>query len=254
MRLYSSIGHEDYRPCDYLKARQARLEYFLADCVSSEEFEILLSQGWRKFSYFYFRPACYPCFECKPVRILAQEFEPSKSQRRLLRKNNHLQVAFGPLRYSKEVYAIYQDHSWNRFGKSTTEREFLQMYYQPSCPSLQSEYYLDDELIAVGFLDRSSLGLSSCYFIYKSSYARFGLGIYSVLAETQCAAFLNLKYYYLGYYIASNHHMAYKNRFYPHEIFDWRQRTWMRQEKIRCPIGTGLELREEQRRCVDDFL
>lgn len=236
----SPLHLENFRPCGYIPGLRARFLYFYSYQLGGKELEHFLALGWRKFNYVYFRPYCGPCSRCIPIRILAREFTASKSQRRLLRKNSQIQVKFGPLSFSEKVYQVYREHSLARFQQDTTVEEFFQTHYFASCPVLQSEYYLGDELIAVGFLDRSSRALSSSYFVYRPSYSHLSLGIYSVLAETQFAASLGLDYYYLGYYIAKNHHMAYKNRFYPYEIFEWDNWSWKRCDK-QSPLFTPTE-------------
>jgi arginyl-tRNA--protein-N-Asp/Glu arginylyltransferase len=37
-----------------------------------------------------------------------------------------------------------------------------------------------------------------------------------------------LRYYYLGYYVKENHFMAYKIRYRPYEMYDWKQKKWFR--------------------------
>lgn len=228
MIIYQNIKWSDLETCAYLPDRRWRFEYFFARKVTAPELEALLASGWRKFGIYYFRIACPDCRECRPIRVLSNELLLSKSQRRVMRKNRNTQVHFGPLRHSPEIYQIYCDHSWNRFRQHSSLEEFLRAHYYKSCPGLQAEYYLDDKLIAVGFLDRSDQGLSSSYLVYKTDFAHLSLGTYSVIIETQYAQKLNLRHYYLGYYIAPNAHMAYKNRFYNHEMFDWQHKVWQK--------------------------
>jgi arginine-tRNA-protein transferase len=119
----------------------------------------------------------------------------------------------------------------NRFGKESDPDEFIAAFYTPSCPTMQSEYYRNGELIAVGFIDISSSGLSSVYFAYKTSSEPLRLGTYSILREVEYAASRGLKYYYLGYYIEENRRMEYKGHFHPHEKYDWSSRRWNREFK-----------------------
>jgi arginine-tRNA-protein transferase len=209
----------------------AQNEYFVADGLNKEDLEKKLANGWRKFGYFYFRPRCPLCQKCQPIRVLAQKFQPSKSQKRVIKKNSDTKVIFQDLEFRPEIFEIYKDHSWNRFQEKPSLKEFLMAHYYPSCPTMQSEYYIDDTLAAVGFLDISSKGLSSCYFIYRDTYKDYRLGFYSVIAEIQQAAKMGLSYYYLGYYIQENHSMSYKNRFFPHEIMDWKNKQWFEYHK-----------------------
>lgn len=217
-----------FSPCSYLPRCNWRFEYFFAFNVTGGELSSLLAAGWRKFGPYYFRPDCATCRACVPLRLLAGEFRPTKSQRRVRRKGEGIRMEIRELRFRDEIFDIYRDHSLHRFGREADEEEFNSTFYTPSCPGVQSEYYLDDELFAVGFLDMSSDALSSAYFIYRTGYLRLSPGIFSICSETEYAARAGLRYYYLGYHVRENHSMAYKDRFFPHETYDWGTGQWLR--------------------------
>lgn len=216
-----------FSECSYIPDELWRYEYFFALQLDGDELEEFLSKGWRKFGAYYFRPKCGGCTKCIPLRVLVNEFKPSRSQRRVLRKGADIRVEFAPLKYRDDVYEIYSDHSLNRFNRETEKEEFISTFYTESCPSLQSEYYLNGRLIAVGFLDISSRSLSSVYFIYKTEFEDYSPGVLSVISEIEYARSIGLEYYYLGYYINENRSMSYKNRFHPHELFDWESKKWI---------------------------
>jgi len=226
MTLLQEPQLSPWAPCAYLPDRNCRFEYFFAYDLTGAELEELFCRGWRKFGEYYFRPNCGDCRRCVPIRVLAGEFTPTRSQRRVMRRCSEIEVRFNELEYRDEIFEIYRDHSLNRFGKESEENDFFAAFYTRSCPTLQSEYFLDNELIAVGFIDISSRGLSSVYYIYRTSFEKYRLGTYSVMREAEHAAYLGLKYYYLGYYIEENPRMAYKGHFHPHETFDWTRETW----------------------------
>lgn len=216
-------------PCSYLEGKQSRTELFLSrEKLDAPTLEYYLSRGWRKFGQEFFRPVCVGCQACVPLRVLAQEFKPSKSQRRIKKQNHDLSVQFNSLTYRPEIYQIYLDHTKRFPQEPLSEQHFFYTFFMPSCPSLQSEYYLDGKLIAVGFLDVSSKSFSSVYFIYHNHLQHRKLGIFSILKEIEYAKNLGLDYYYLGFYIAENQRMAYKNQFTPHEKMDWKNDTWTR--------------------------
>lgn len=216
----------DSAPCPYLPDRLMRYEYFFAMAVGAPDLEKLLAAGWRKFGYYYFRPSCDGCRQCIPVRIPVEEFSPSKSQRRTLRKNADVQVEFRELMFTEEVYQIYFEHSISRFGEASDLDDFLFSFYQQSCPAMQSEYYIDDELKAVGFLDVSSMGISTVYFIYRNDITRRGPGIFSILREIEFTRSMGLPYYYLGYYVPGCSRMEYKSGFKPLEAYSWDNEKW----------------------------
>jgi leucyl-tRNA---protein transferase len=234
MNLFQSPQLDELAPCPYLPDRQKQCEFFLAGQVSATEIDTLLAAGWRKFGYYFFRPVCPDCHRCTPLRVPVAEFAPSRSQRRLLKTGSALHMTFGPLRPSPRAYAIFRDHSLLRFGQATTIEEFIATFYQPSCPALQSELYLGEELIGVGFLDRGVDSLSSVYFCFDPLHASLQPGTFSILGEIAHAARLGLRYYYLGYYVPGCPSMIYKDHFRPRQHFSWQERLWRR---VAAPPG-----------------
>ena len=75
--------------CPYLPGRMVRNEHFCAMDLNGEELGDYLQTGWRKFGIYYFRPVCDNCKACTPLRVLANDFHASRSQRKVLNKNNN---------------------------------------------------------------------------------------------------------------------------------------------------------------------
>jgi len=212
--------------CSYLPEEISRNYFFHAKWVEENELDELLVAGWRRFATYYFRPECVGCYKCQPIRLPVNDVVLSKSQRKIYRKNNDVRVVFKPKTYSEQIYKLYLKHS-ERFNQTSTEDDFIQVHYTDSCRSFQSEYYIEDTCVAVGFLDQSSDGLSSSYFFYDTDYKYRSLGFFSIMKEIEECKRLGLPFYYLGYYIEENHFMSYKNSFYPHQIMDWKTGEWM---------------------------
>lgn len=213
--------------CPYLTGVESRLEFFLASSLDENELDELLCKGWRKFGYFFFRPVCSECLKCVPIRVRADMFTHSKNQKKLIKRNKNIKVKFGPIKYSDDAYRIYCDHSLNRFSQDSDIETFLFNFYSPSSLAFQSEYYFEDQLIGVGYLDRSGEALNSVYFSFDTSFSNLSLGAFSILKEIEYAASLNKKHYYLGYYIDENKRMRYKNRYFPNEKYDWNKEQWI---------------------------
>lgn len=218
---------DDLSPCPYLPEKKKQYEYFLAHNLNEQEISYLLSEGWRKFGIYFFRTSCPDCRNCIPLRVPTADFSPSKSQRRNLKKNENIVVKFGQPQFNYRAYEIYEAHSKTRFSQDCDMELFIQNFYTPSCPGLQSEYYLDDKLIGVGFLDRGVDCLSSIYFVFDPEYEQMGLGTLSILKEIEHAHTLGLTYYYLGYYVAACDRMSYKDRFRPRQHYDWVTEEWV---------------------------
>ena len=92
---------EDKTECGYFSDREAEniltnMKYLDSslpagklDCIF---YERLLQQGFRRYSSLVYHTKCQNCHECIPIRIHAKEFVSSKSQRRILRKNQDVKV------------------------------------------------------------------------------------------------------------------------------------------------------------------
>lgn len=225
--------------CPYLPQEFSRHEFMLASSLSPTEWEELLSHGWRKFGVYFFRPSCRACQQCTPLRVDVKNFEKSRSQKRVWNKNQDLTVKFEERKYRPEIFHLYKLHSQQRFQQSPedlgSEGDFWQNHYFPSTDGLQSEYYYQDQLIAVGLLDRSAKGLSSSYFIFDPKFEKRSLGVYGALAEIQWASQQGLEYYYLGYWIEKSDKMKYKSQFSPHQLFDWNQKKWINEKNFPSP-------------------
>ena len=226
MILHRELNIGELSLCPYLPDKKKQIRYFLASELNESDISFLLAKGWRKFGVYFFQPSCPDCSECIPVRVLCDGFKPSKSQRRNLKKNSNIYVVFGPLKYSERAFEIYKDHSKQRFSQECNLEEFISGFFSPSVPSLQSEYYLDGELIGLGFLDKGEDCLSSVYFIYDTKFSHLGLGTFSILKEIEHTQMLGLKYYCLGYYVQECQRMAYKNNFRPREHYNWLEDKW----------------------------
>jgi len=218
MKILSMPIISEADQCPYLKEERFRQEYFAGIDLDSRQFQSLLDQRWRRFGTVFFRPVCPGCRKCLPIRVVADSFSPSKSQRRILRKNRDTEVVFRSLEFREEFYYIYEKHSLEKFGQKTSREEFRRNFYNPGVPSFQSEYYINGKPAGFGILDQSWNGLSSVYFCYDPRYSEYGLGTFSVLREIQATLETGLQYYYLGYYIQDSPKMSYKGRFRPHEF------------------------------------
>jgi arginyl-tRNA--protein-N-Asp/Glu arginylyltransferase len=217
----------EFMQCAYLPEKKLRFAYTFLSELNEEEIDLYLSSGWRKFGIYYFKPACGDCSDCIPIRVVVDDFVPSKSQRRVLRKGSLIDVKFSNLNYKEEIYNIYKTHSEVKFNKETDMEDFISSFYNPSCPTIQSEYYLDGKLFAIGFIDVSSEALSSIYFAYYPDFEKYSPGTLSVLKEIEFAKTSGFKFYYLGYYVEKNKSMSYKNRFFPNEKYSWERGLWV---------------------------
>lgn len=213
--------------CPYIEGGKFTQEYFYAYDLNEKEFDQFLSTGWRRFGLFFFRPSCVHCQSCIPLRVSTTRFSPTKSQRRVLKKNSETSIRLSPPEYRDEIFEIYKKHSKVKFGQDSTLAHFKDSFFRQAVPSVQSEYYIDGKLVALGFLDISSKALSSVYFIYDPDFSEYSLGNFSIMKEIEISRELGIEYYNLGYWIEENKKMSYKGKFSPYQTYHWDKKVWM---------------------------
>ncbi|CAL1682933.1 unnamed protein product [Lasius platythorax] len=89
--------------------------------------------------------------------------------------------------------------------------------------TFHEQYWLDNELIAIGVIDILPSCISSVYFVYDPAYSQLSLGTFSSLREVYLTRQLNkvasdLKYYYMGFYIHTCPKMRYKAKMRPSKL------------------------------------
>lgn len=228
MLVYGLPRNTPPKECPYLEREVQSLSVFWATEISASETDELLSMGWRKFGEMNFRPNCGLCQKCTPLRVKTLEFFPSKSQRRIFKKNHDITHKFADLVYDKSYFDLYLAHSKSRFNKDALENEseFKESFFKFTGQQMMSLFYLADKLVAFGILEVGNTGLSSVYFVFDPEFHERNLGTYGALIEIEYAKNKNLSYYYLGYWIAENQSLNYKANFKPYEIFDWNTKIW----------------------------
>jgi len=205
--------------CSYLPGRSARDRAFIADAMPPLLYHRLLEQGYRRSGRIYYKPDCAGCKACEPMRVRTASFRPSRSQRRVWRKNADLRVETNEPIASEDRHALFvryleDQHDGTMSGDYDAFRAFL---YDTQVDTVEVSYWLDDALVGVGILDQCPLSLSTVYFYFDPDHGHRSLGVYSTLWEIAHARQREIPYYYLGYYIRDAATMNYKARFRPHE-------------------------------------
>lgn len=217
---------ETKSPCPYINGQTFTSENYQFEDVGPEDIDELLARGYRHFGKYFFRPVCEQCHRCLPVRIPVADFCFSRNAKRLFRKNAHFTIRFinKPVA-SKEKFALYKKHK-KRFSEEYTDIEsadesyeiFIQSFYTNFTFSKILEIYDGDRLISVTHLDEGKDSLSAIYCYYDTDYLHYSPGKYSIYRGIEYAQEIGKRYYYLGYYISENNHMAYKGQYKPNEI------------------------------------
>ena len=74
-------------PCPYLPGQEERKVFtHLVGERAAELNDLLTHGGFRRSQSIAYRPACETCRACVSVRVVAEDFRPTRSMRRMLRE------------------------------------------------------------------------------------------------------------------------------------------------------------------------
>nr|WP_255536416.1 arginyltransferase [Pacificimonas pallii] len=227
-------------PCPYLPGRMERKVFTeLRGANADQLLEALARTGFRRSQNVVYRPSCDGCRKCISVRVIANEFKASTSQRRLIRKHSDLSVNACETRATSEQFALlrrYLDARHPVGGMSDMDQhDYADMVEQTPVGSLVIEYREPPEtgrkigrLIGVCLTDQQADGLSMVYSFFDPDLDdRQGMGTYMIVDHIARAKAAGQPYVYLGYWIEGCQRMAYKNRFRPLEALEdggWTRR------------------------------
>ncbi len=208
-------------PCSYLPDQEEKLLVAVDPRLNNEQsYELLMTQGFRRSGSQVYRPQCVNCNACQSIRIISNEFSPSKSQKRSLKKNQHFtlhisnqqKANYYPL-YELYINTIHQDGSMFPANKE----QYTSFLTNEFTEQLFIELWDGDTLINVAVTDVLPNALSAVYTFYHPDYRSKGLGALSILKQIEVSRTLSKEFLYLGYQIDDCKKMNYKNRFFPHQ-------------------------------------
>ena len=207
--------------CEYLPDRISRLGYDLLPRLEPAEYMDRLRQGWRRFGYAVFRPACPACGMCQSLRVPVGAFHPNESQRRAWKRNADVSLRIGTPSMSHEklaLWAKFHQHGFETKGGPEPGQRDPGMLLLNPFPTEEWTYSLDGRLVGVGYVDALEEGLSAIYFYYDPEERQRSLGTFNVLSLIDAARARGVPHVYLGYYVDGCRSLEYKAKFRPHEM------------------------------------
>jgi len=210
-------------PCPYIEGQTERkVVTDLTGHNAEELYERLSRAGFRRSHNLAYRPACPTCNACIPVRIVAGEFDMTKSFRRVMAANADLTADDTDAIATVEQYRLFSAYQQARHEGGDMSgmafNDYRAMVEDTPVTSRTVEFRDGDgALVAVMLMDRMADSLSAVYSFFDGSMARRSLGTYMILWMVEYARTLGLPYVYLGFWIDGSDKMAYKARFQPLE-------------------------------------
>ena len=220
-------------PCPYLPGREERKVFtHLIGRRSVALNDTLTQSGFRRSQTIAYRPACESCRGCVSVRVVVDDFKPSRNLRRILERNEDLIGNPIPSRPSSEQYALFRTYLDTRHADGGMADMSVLDYsmmvedshvdtrlfeYRRRGPDSRINGRGTGPLIAVALTDILADGLSMVYSFYDPNEVDRSLGTFMILDHIERARRMGLPHVYLGYWVEGSKKMAYKARFLPQE-------------------------------------
>lgn len=219
-------------PCPYLEGFQERKVFtHLVGDKAGELNDLLTHGGFRRSQSIAYRPACDLCRACVSVRVIADEFQPSRNLRKVLHRNADLVGEMREAIPTSEQYSVfraYLDARHHDGGMADmTVLDYAMMVEDSHVSTSIIEYRRrtpdtgvtgkGGDLVAVALTDILGDGLSMVYSFFEPGEHDRSLGTFMILDHIARARSMGLPYVYLGYWIDGSSKMGYKGRFLPQQ-------------------------------------
>jgi len=214
------------QPCPYLPGRMERKLFTALQGEGAQRLNDGLSkQGFRRSQNVLYRPSCADCAACLSARIDVAAFAPSRSQRRVVRRNAGLERQIASPWATEEQYALFRRYLESRHasgGMADMDTfEFAAMIEETPIRTRVVEY-VDPEtgaLVATCLTDILDDGVSMVYSFFEPERPKASLGTYLILDHVEIARESGLPYVYLGYWVPGSDKMGYKAAFSGLEVY-----------------------------------
>jgi len=236
------------QPCPYLEGRMERKLFTALQGDQAQRLNDALSkQGFRRSQNVLYRPSCAECSACLSARIRVADFQPNRTQRRILKAAAHLRRNATSPWATEDQFSLFRRYLDARHADGGMADmdvfEFAAMIEETPIKSRVIEYTrAADEgergrrLACVALTDVFDDGLSMVYSFYDPDLIDLSLGTFAILDHIAIAREAGLPFVYLGYWVPGSKKMGYKAGFNALEIF--KHGEWV-------PIGEPADHRAE---------
>ena len=224
------------QPCAYLEGREERKVFTTLNGGSAVSVNNALShKGFRRSQSVIYRPACVGCSSCMSIRIPVRAFQPSRAQRRILRRNATITRRPCEAWATETQFALFRRYLNERHadgGMADMDAfDYASMVDETPVNTMVVEYAeMDGDgasgLVAACLSDVLGDGLSMVYSFFEPTLADRSLGAFMILDHIAMAREMGLGYVYLGYWVSGSRKMDYKIGYRPFELCDGA--TWRR--------------------------
>ncbi|MFT4719675.1 MAG: arginyl-tRNA--protein-N-Asp/Glu arginylyltransferase [Candidatus Azotimanducaceae bacterium] len=220
MHFFTTPAHD----CSYLADRQA-ITLFAdphAD-IDTALYSALSAVGFRRSGAHIYRPHCQACQACIPVRVVVNDHQMNRRQKRIWRKNLDLDVTVKAPSLTNEYFELFERYIRVRHSDGDmfpADREQFQSFLVNGRVEARFvEFRLAGRLIAVAVMDILDSALSAIYTFFEPEENQRSLGTHAILWQLEESRRAMKSWLYLGYWIDECQKMNYKNEYTPQERY-----------------------------------
>ena len=164
------------------------------------------------------------------LRVNLDNYRPSKSMEKLLRKNNQLfTISIRPMCIDEEKEKLYaQNRQRFKGNASPSITNYLYDTFKiPVFNTTEINIYHNGKLVGYSLFDAGQNSIASIIGIFDQAYSKYSLGIYTMLLEMEYGKEHGFKYYYPGYVANEPSQFNYKLRIGEVDYYDWLTKRWV---------------------------
>ena len=178
--------------CSYLPDRRATEEAWLVWQLSPAAYHELMDRGFRRSGNILYHTACEGCRKCVPIRVPVSEFKPSKSQRRVLNRNDDVDLYIHEPKLTREKHDVYRRYLQAQHAKSPQGEDIESMkdFLYTSCVATVEICYRDrlGKLLGVSLCDVSRRSISSACTSFSNARSATPLRVVWLIAPPSSSA------------------------------------------------------------------
>jgi len=221
-----SLFLSESQQCNYLEEQQSR-SLFIDPTTAPDKntYSSLIKLGFRRSGHNVYKPHCEKCQQCLSTRVNVNLFTPNKSQKRCLQKNQDINTITKPALFEEEHYILYTQYLNERHANSgmdgSSKSDYINFLTSSWSKTKFVEFRLNKKLLALAVTDFVDDGLSAVYTFFATEKAnqKRSLGVNAILWQIAECKRLGYNWLYLGYWVAGNKKMSYKNQYQPAEHY-----------------------------------
>lgn len=220
LRFFITSPHS----CNYLDNHEATSLF--ADPLFPKDkllYSTLVANGFRRSGEHLYKPHCFGCSECVPVRIPVNDFRFRRHQKRTWKINQDLTVKKSKAVFQEEHFQLYRKYLSKRHPDSGMDNpskdNYTEFLWSSWSETFLYEFKLDKKLIAVAVVDQLEDAISAIYTFFDPDFHQRSPGKFTILYLIENTKQSGYPWLYLGYWIAGCNKMNYKIEYQPIECF-----------------------------------